>query len=298
MEVAKTMRIGMVAYPIPPEVEESQRVEWLIDRAGELGLTCLPLPGRALRSAGPDYLKHLRELGESLNIEFETGAGGVWGLVGPDAEASRARLLQAIELGKALGCPLIRTGYGRLTVATSRFNLEIPISEHLGHLIKNLKEAAPIVEDSGLLLAVENHCDFTGREMAEVFAAVDSPSVGAAFDTGNAYTVFWDANDDTKALAPYTITTHMKDMKIIDYKQRGLVPFLPVGCPLGEGNVDFEKLIKAMVEQSPHAEGMHLVVENAFLPRVPGEDNVRMRLDALYKSIDYLRELCGIPGNA
>ena len=73
MEVTKTMRIGVVAYPIPPEVEESQRVEWLVDRASELGLTCLPLPGPALASAGADYLKHLRELGESRNIEFESG---------------------------------------------------------------------------------------------------------------------------------------------------------------------------------------------------------------------------------
>lgn len=48
-------------------------MEWLIDRASELGLTCLPLPGPALASAGADYLKHLRELGESRNIEFESG---------------------------------------------------------------------------------------------------------------------------------------------------------------------------------------------------------------------------------
>jgi len=294
MEVTKTMRLGVTWYPIPSEVEEPQRMEWLIDKTSELGLTCMSLRGPSVASAGPDRLQYLKELGEARNIEFEWGARGVWQLVGPDAKAGREEFLEALRVAKALGCTLIRRGYGQLTVATSRFNREIPIPEHLGHLIRNLKEAALMVEDSGVLLAIENHCDFTGREMAEVFAAVDSPSVGAAFDTGNAYTVFWDANDDAQALASYTMTTHMKDIKIIDYRQPGLVPFLPVGCPLGEGNVDFPKLIKAVAEQSPYAEGMHLVVENAFLPDVPGKTREEVRMDAMLKSISYLRELCEI----
>jgi len=87
-------------------------------------------------------------------------------LVGPNAERGCEVLLKGIEEAHALGCKIIRASYGRLNVATSRFNRDWPLAEHLGHLVAHLKEANRVVFDHGLLLAIENHCDFTGRQLA------------------------------------------------------------------------------------------------------------------------------------
>ena len=284
------MRIGVCPfYPVPPEVEESRRVDWLIERSAELGCTALQ-PGRV--PTDPDDLKRLRELAESKDIELESYAQGIWGLSGTDAKASREQLLQSIKIAKGLGTKLIRTGYGRLNVETSRFNKEVPLAEHLGHLIENLKAAASIVEDHGILLAIENHCDFMGTQMAEVFEAVDSPNVGAALDTANGYTVFCDPMDDARALARFTITTHLKDMKIIDIREPNRIPMIPVGCDLGDGNVGIAEVVRVMAEESPHAEGLHLIIETGWMPPpAPDMPQNQQILGVFHRSIDYLKEL-------
>jgi len=173
----------------------------------------------------------------------------------------------------------------------------------MAYMVANLKEAARIVEDHGVLLAIENHCDFTGRELAEVFAAVGSTSLGCALDTANGYTVFCDPNDDVQALAPYTITTHMKDMRVVDVRESGffgsgpLFPMLPVGCAVGDGNIDFPRAIKTLVEKSPHAEGLHLIVELGWYPVPEGQTGREVELAQFHRSIDYLNQLlesCGL----
>jgi len=290
MGTSKTMRIGVNPfYPVPPEVEASDRVIWLIERSVELGCTALQ-PGRV--GDDPDQLKRIREVAEASDVELEVGAPGVFGLVGSDATASREQLLKGIGIAQQLGCKIIRTGYGRLNVPTSRFNKEIPISEHLDLMLRNLEEAALIVEDHGLLLAIENHCDFTGKQWVQVFEALDSPSVGVALDTANGFTVFCDPNDDVQDLARFTVTTHLKDMKIVDdFRAPSLIPLIPVGCALGEGNVDIAEAVKTLAEQSPHAEGLHLIIELGW-ERIPeGKTREEVRYHQFHQSIRYLKEL-------
>jgi sugar phosphate isomerase/epimerase len=296
VDVKKTMRIGCNPfYPIPAAIDEDHQAEWFIKRMAELG--CKSAQTYGIKN-DPELLKRVRELCQEKDVELDCGAGGVFGLVGPGAQEARAQLLESIEIAQGVGTEIIRTGYGHLNVATSRFNREVPWAEQRARVVANLKEAARIVEDHGVLLAIENHCDFTGRQWASIFDEVGSESVGAALDTANGYTVFCDPDDDVQDLAPYTITTHLKDMKVVDSKDLDylqangpLIPMLAVGCALGDGNVDIPLAVETLAAKCPHAEGLHLIIELGWQPPYPGMSRDETNLAMFHSSIGFLKAL-------
>ena len=119
MDVKKTMRIGCNPfYPTPAEVEEDHQAEWFISRMGELG--CGSAQTFGIKN-DPELLKRVRDLCQEKDVELDCGAGGVFRLVGSGAAEARAQLLESIQVAKQVGTNIIRTGYGGLNVATSRF---------------------------------------------------------------------------------------------------------------------------------------------------------------------------------
>lgn len=281
------MKLGLVNYPAPESVDASERLDWTIDKAAELGLRIV---GGHPPSRNADVLRRIRDHADSRDVEIEPYIRGAFGLVGPDAKESLEELRSSIAAAKLLALnPYVHTGYGRLNVETSRFNKAIPIREHLGRLIANLKEAAKAAADAGVVIAVENHCDFLGRELAEVFAAVDSPNVRACLDTGNSLTVFNDPAADLLALAPYTVTTHLKDLKGVATAEPGRVPFVPVGCALGEGEVDVGLTLRTLAEQAPRGSETPLILEQGWPPIPPGGSRAEVDANAFRCSIAYLR---------
>ena len=93
-----------------------------------------------------------------------------------------------------------------------------------------------------------------------------------------------------EVLAPYAITTHIKDMSINQH-QSDLTMFQAQGCPLGEGHVDIPKAIELLETHSPNAEGLHLIVEQGWLAYEPGEDRKAQDKASVEKSLLYLRNL-------
>ena len=109
-------------------------------------------------------------------------------------------------------------------------------------------------------------------------------------DTANGFTVYCDPNDDVDALAPYAITTHIKDMKVVDHASE-LIPFQARGCVLGEGDVDIPRALDLLETYSPRAEGLHLVVEQGWFAYEPGKDSKAQDKAALEESLVYLKKL-------
>jgi sugar phosphate isomerase/epimerase len=134
-----------------------------------------------------------------------------------------------------------------------------------------------------------------GTQLAEMFDAVDSPNVGALLDTANGYTVFCEPMDDARALAPYTMTTHLKNMKIVDFGEGGHIPMIAVGCDLGEGNIDIPEILRLIAEKSPHAEGLHLIIEPGWIPRDPNLTRDEQMVGFFERSLAYLKGLLEAP---
>jgi len=293
-EKLRSMRIGVQGsfYPTPEGMPKREMTAWQIRRMAALGCTVHQIGYGHVPDDDPGVLPEIKALADSLGVELELTAPGAFGVSGPYADdEARSRFLQAVEHAKALGVPVVRTGYGRLNVQTSRFNRSMSVREHLATLVPSLREAGRIAADAGLDLAVENHCDFTGRELVELLEQANMPNVGAALDTANGFTVFSDPRDDIEALAPYAFTTHMKDMAVVDMPVRGYIPMIAQGCGLGEGRVDLSLAIDLLAEHSPRAHGLHLLIEPGWMAWDAERDPLAQQYDYFESGIRYVQGL-------
>lgn len=291
MSVRQTMKLGFIGFIYTPPDEITDPLEgflWQVDKAAELG--CQVFHGRGYPNDRAS-LETVKDRLEEKGIELEVGAPReLFELAGPDAASARKTVEAEIEVAKLLGSRIMRSGYGRLTIETSRFSKTNPPEEQLEFITKNLEEAAKIYRANDIYYALENHCDFIGRDFVRIFDTVDSPYIGSALDTANGFTVYWDPNDDVEVLAPYAITTHIKDMKVSQH-QSDLIMFQAQGCPLGEGHVDIPRAIDLLEKHSPHADGLHLVIEQGWLAYEPDKDRKAQDKAALEQSLVWLRDL-------
>lgn len=104
--------------------------------------------------------------------------------------------------------------------------------------ISSLMRAEPIARKHKIKLAIENHKDWRAPELREIMQNLDSEWVGVNLDFGNNVALVEDPMEVVKTLAPFTFTTHVKDMGVIEYENG----FLLSEVPLGEGFLDLKKM--------------------------------------------------------
>jgi 3-oxoisoapionate decarboxylase len=86
-------------------------------------------------------------------------------------------------------------------------------------------------------VGIENHKDWRADELVALLKSVDSPYFGACVDFGNNLSLLEDPLDTVTKLAPYAITTHLKDMAVRPYERGFELSEVPLGtglCPLAK----------------------------------------------------------------
>jgi sugar phosphate isomerase/epimerase len=165
---------------------------------------------------------------------------GLWGGTRPEElESLKRHIPQTLKLG---------SNRMRITAASMNY-AKAPREELIGRVIPMLAEAARAAQDQGVVLALENHIDFTSQELLRIIEVVGSENLRVNFDTGNAIRLFEDPVEAAARLAPYTISTHTKD---IATRRKGGSPsenftWWPA-CPAGEGVIDLPGVVKALQE--------------------------------------------------
>jgi len=163
---------------------------------------------------------------------------GLWGGTKPEElEALKRHIPQTAKLG---GTRM------RITAASMNY-AKAPREELIGSVVPMLREAAATAAEHGVTLALENHIDFTSAEMVRILEAVGSEHLKVNFDTGNTIRLFEDPVEAAARLAPYTISTHTKD---IATRVKGGAPsenftWWP-SCPIGEGVIDMPGVVAAL----------------------------------------------------
>ena len=298
MAYRNNMKLGWVGfiYPAPPEItDDMAKIEWQMKRAQELGCEVLQPIVFNLPKDDASVAK-INELLAKYGIEYDMGCPpAIFKLAGPDAKAAREEVIEAIQFAKKLGSNILRIGYNfMLAYDYSRYNKAAGMTgkEQMETVIASLKQAAPIFEEYGVYFAQENHADFTGKEMAHIFEEVNSPNMGIALDTANSFAIFSEPNEDIQLMAPWAITSHIKDTKVIDKTQEGdYFPLIPVGCALGEGNVDIAAAVDAIATKSRYPEGFHLVLEQGWWGDQITGDPIEFQHNAMERGLEYLKKL-------
>ena len=121
---------------------------------------------------------------------------------------------------------------------------------------RKILEFGKTADDAGLIIAIENHQDFTSAELVE-FCEM-TPGVGITYDTGNSFPVAESPNQFTKTVAPYVRHLQIKDYRV-QFTNEG---FRLVRCTIGEGTVPFDELFE---EIGKHQNQLTAVLEPGAL---------------------------------
>lgn len=291
--VSRGWRLGAVGIGAPAGSSPAEALEFVIEDTAQLGVDIVASGG--VPSIEPSRGRELRALAAERGLEIEPWVRQPFDLAGPNAAEARSEMLASIRASKELGGPVLRTGWGNQRLDRTRF-VSAPISEQLQFLISNLKLAAELAEAEGVTLAIENHTDYRGSELVQVMEAVGSDHIRLALDTANGMTIFWDPLEDAKSMAPWTVTTHVKDLRVIETSQPKtgswpLVPFTLTGCLLGEGSIDIEGVLRELVLYSPLGQSIPLIVEPGWPGGAPGERVEDRRRQMLEPSLANLRSM-------
>jgi sugar phosphate isomerase/epimerase len=272
---------GIQADPRPKEMTLLQ----LMDKAVEWGLDGLHVTGCDLETKDDARLAEVRTEAEKrgLYLEYNFSLDEEFDPRLTDSIADGIRIASALgsDLGKvSLDIRRPRPLYG------SCFHPQV--MRQLCNVCDEVKNAIPLLEKTGVRLALENHTETFADEVLWVIKQINHPLVGACVDTVNSVGVLENPEYATEVLAPYAFSNHFCDHKL-DRDQFG-VRFH--GVALGDGDIDCFKTLNTIIENSPTDRITFEIewdMENDSI-----EEAREKQLDACIRSIKYAREVLKI----
>ncbi|WP_224703454.1 sugar phosphate isomerase/epimerase family protein [Devosia aquimaris] len=218
-----------------------------------LGLHAAGTPRANPHPAGlPGYIALAREFG-ARSIELWDGV--LLSMSAPELDALRHELValgmipivsarlapslfaRQLEIAAALDAPTIRLALTTV-LCGDRAVCTPPWPDRVAAVRNELGQFAHLADAAGKTLAIENHQDFTSRELVSLCQDL-GPSVGITYDTGNSFPVGEAPLDFTAVIAPYVRHIHLKDYTV----QPTPEGFRLVRCALGDGAVPFTEIL-------------------------------------------------------
>jgi len=194
-----------------------------------------------------------------MGIALEVASGGT----------DPSKLLLVLELARQLGAEIVRT------------TVNEPGSEQvIERAAAALRQVATEYEGSGVDLAIENHEDLTAAEVVELIQRIDSPAVGAVYDSGNSIPFYQDPLEEARLLKPYVRTTHIKDHVLV---RDGDVVW-SVGTPFGLGRIPLAEIVEVL-QTAPHLSRLMTQVCYGYAVRMPSPP-AEIPSMALYEPMD------------
>ena len=187
-----------------------------------------------------DFAKKVRDAREKAGMYLE----GSIGL--PKSEEEVAKFESEVLASKEAGATVLRTAClgGRRYV---NFKTLGEYEAFKKNALKSIELAEPIVRKHKMKLAVENHKDWTSKELETIIKMLGSEWVGVTLDFGNNVSFLENPMEVIKTLAPYAFSTHVKDMGVKNYQDG----FLLSEVPLGEGIVDLKVAVELCKKYNP-----------------------------------------------
>jgi sugar phosphate isomerase/epimerase len=132
-------------------------------------------------------------------------------------------------------------------VASSLMFRHEPHGPQIDAIVKMLQESVKIAEDNQVVLAIENHIDYTSAEILEILQRVDSDALKVNFDTGNTLRMMEDPVAAARRLGPYTVATHTKDLDACRHVRPEEWYFFS-SVAVGTGLIDMPGVVRALAE--------------------------------------------------
>jgi sugar phosphate isomerase/epimerase len=143
-----------------------------------------------------------------------------------------------------VGSPIVRAVLGSVADRSG----PVPLEGHIANTAKVLRNVRPLIVDNGLKVAIENHAgDMQARELKTLIEEAGADYVGACIDSGNPVWTLEDPHLTLETLAPYVLTSHVRDSAVWRDKDRIAVQWVR----MGEGNIGIREYAKRYQELCP-----------------------------------------------
>jgi 3-oxoisoapionate decarboxylase len=193
------------------------------------------------------HLQRVRAHADSLALDLEIGMLSICptsGIFDPSQGTADEQIGRAVDAAVICGSPLVRCVLGNTVDRRTPGGIE----RHIDHVLQVLRRVRSRITDAGLRIALENHSgDMQARELKMLVETAGTDFVGVCLDSGNASWAIEDPHLTLETLAPYVLTSHMRDSAVW-HTPAGVVA---QWTRMGEGNVDMADYIRTYVERCP-----------------------------------------------
>jgi sugar phosphate isomerase/epimerase len=262
------MKLGLDSYSTRNSGLDPIGVLGLADELGLQGVLFELSPFTSFRD---DDLQAIREHAEQKGLYVELGMGSLYHWH-PMAEQGRDLLADAgydmsvsdagvvihhLKVAQQLGSPLLRCVAGNLFTRDEGYDMTALADD----AVAILRDACKAAEDMGMKIALENHADFTVREHVSILSRVNSPAFGFTLDCAN---LAFDLDDPlrlARIMAPYTLTTHFKNYRVV----RTANGLALENCSLGDGEIDVAAIAEILAEHDPEV-NLNIEIHSQFAP--------------------------------
>ena len=262
-------------YPDQSDPGERWTFRDFVNRAVELEVDAVSLESCFFESFDEGYLGEMNAVLDEKELDRVLAWGHPDGLEAGRNEKAWHELNALIPKARNLGAEIMRI------VASSKKFRDEPHAPQLEAIVKMLKESVKIASDEGVVLALENHIDYTSAEIYEILERVGSEALKVNFDTGNTLRMMENPVEAARRLGRYTVATHTKDVDAC----RHVAPeewYFFSSVPVGAGLIDMRGVVKALQESGYTGA---LTVESDHHKDNQDEDQL------VEKSINYLKNL-------
>ncbi len=209
-------------------------------------------------------LKQLKEKAAEKNLQLHLGT---WSIC-PTSKAfkkdwgnAEEHLALGIRVAKALGSPVIRVVLGTGEDRKTEGGIEARIAD----TVKICQSCKTRAMDAGVKIAVENHAgDMQAWELVQLIEAAGKDFVGANMDSGNAVWTMESPLENLETLAPYVVTTSLRDSAVWESENGATVQW----TAMGEGNVDLKTYFARFAELCPNVP-VHIETISGFNREIP-----------------------------
>jgi sugar phosphate isomerase/epimerase len=200
---------------------------------------------RFLGTLEPENLRRVRARADELGIDIEIGMRSICptsAMFDKAQGTAEEQLTRMIEAARLVRSPIVRAVLG------SSADRRGGIDRHIESMVGVLKNMRSRLSDANVKVAIENHAgDMQARELKTLVEAAGKDVVGVCIDSGNPVWTIEDPHLTLETLAPYVLTSHMRDSALWNTPEGAAVRW----TRMGEGNMGMERYIRSYVETCP-----------------------------------------------
>jgi sugar phosphate isomerase/epimerase len=191
----------------------------------------------------PAHWQVLRDTAARLGLQLSGGDAGTLPQTPDGMPATLQRMRDGIRHAVGVGSKLVR-----FRVAGDRASLPPgPVEQTMETMVRTLRSMRAEAMDAGVKFAIENHKDLYCWQTRQVIDGAGKEFVGSYLDTGNPVFVMEDPQATVETLGPVAVMLHLRDSVVYETPDGIAVQWVP----LGEGTVDFKRIIATAREICP-----------------------------------------------